>query len=164
MKSIVTSLALLTLLGFAAVAQAQNQGSIQLINRATQAKTITDSNGNKKTVMVPVGRVVPGTVVTYTITYRNTGTQPVTGVVVRDPIPANMTYIAGSVEGEGTTISYSIDGGKTWADSLSALSVRLADGSTRSATATDLTALRWVVNAAVAPGDSGSVSFRAVLQ
>lgn len=151
-------------LAMAGTAHAQSRGSIQLTNAATQAKTITGKDGVKKTVMVPVGRVTPGTEVTYTITYRNIGAKPVGNVVVHDPVPAHMNYVAGSAEGANTTIGYSVDGGKTWAASLDKLTVTDADGNTHVATAADCTNIRWVVNGQVAPGGKGSVSFRAKLQ
>lgn len=152
------------MLALAGSAHAQSHGSIQLINAATQAKTVTSPDGAKKTTMVPVGRVTPGTEVTYTITYHNIGTKPVDSVVVHDPVPAHMSYVTGSAAGANTTISYSVDGGKTWADSLHKLQVKNTDGSTRVATAADCTNLRWVVNSQIAPGAKGSVSFRAKLQ
>lgn len=151
-------------LAMAGTAHAQSRGSIQLTNAATQAKTVVGKDGVKKTVMVPVGRVTPGTEVTYTITYRNIGDKPVDDVVVNDPVPAHMHYVAGSAEGASTAISYSIDGGKTWADALDKLKVADADGSTRAATAADCTNIRWVVNDQVKPGAKGDVSFRATLQ
>lgn len=164
MKSLITCLIVSALLACAGLAHAQAHGSIELTTRATQPKTVTDADGHKRTTMVPAARVVPGTEVTYTITYHNIGTQPAGDVVVHDPVPPHMSYVAGSAQGANTTISYSIDGGGTWAGSLAGLTVKSADGSTRPATAADCTNVRWVVNDAVAPGDKGSVSFRAVLQ
>lgn len=164
MKCLSIPLVLLGMLALAGTAHAQSRGSIELTNAATQAKTVTAADGTKTTTMVPVGRVTPGTEVTYTITYRNVGKKPVNSVVVHDPVPAHMNYVAASAEGANTTISYSVDGGKTWADSLDKLQVKNADGSTHVATAADCTTLRWVVNSQIAPGAKGSVSFRAKLQ
>lgn len=164
MKSLTLPLLLIATLAFAGTATAQSSGSIELTAKATQQKTVTAADGSKKTVMVPAARVVPGTVVTYTITYRNVGTQPAGDVVVQDPIPAHMNYVAGSVEGANTAIAFSVDGGKTWADSLDKLTIANADGSTRVANAADCTNIRWTVNGNVAPGASGKVVFRAVLQ
>ena len=40
--------------------------------------------------------VLPGDVIPYTIVVTNTGTNPATGVVVSDPMPAGVTYVPGS--------------------------------------------------------------------
>ena len=45
----------------------------------------------------------PGEIVTYTITYTNSGTATaVNAVVITNPIPANVTYVAGSITLNGT--------------------------------------------------------------
>ena len=48
-----------------------------------------------------VGRVVPGQVLTYTITVTNQGTATQRGITVDDPLPAGTSYVAGSASGEG---------------------------------------------------------------
>lgn len=164
MKNLTTIMIASILLSFAGAAAAQTRGSIKLTATATQTRTVTGKNGVKTTTMVPVGRVLPGTKVTYTITYRNTGGKPAGNVVIHDPVPGHMHYIAGSAKGAHTTISYSVDGGKTWAAAPARLTVTSSNGSTRAATADDVTTLRWVVNGKVAPGASGTVSFVAALQ
>jgi uncharacterized repeat protein (TIGR01451 family) len=164
MKFPAFTLALLAALALTATAHAQSHGSIRLTATAMQAKTVTTANGTSKTTMVPAARVLPGTKVTYTITYHNIGKKPAGNVVVNDPVPAHMHYVAGSAQGTNTSISYSVDGGKTWADALAKLHVNNPDGSTRTADAGDCTNIRWVVNNKVAPGARGSVHFQAVLQ
>jgi uncharacterized repeat protein (TIGR01451 family) len=165
MKSIRAPLFLLFgLLTALAVQAAPANGSIELQSIAQQQKVTVDKDGTKHIEMVPAARVVPGTEVLYTINYRNVGAKPADNVVVDDPVPAHMSYIADSAIGDNTTISYSVDGGKTWGSSLAQLSAKNADGSTRPATEKDCTNVRWVVNGKVAPGAKGSVSFRAVLQ
>ena len=47
-----------------------------------------------KSISVPSG--APGTTVTYTLTYTNSGNNTATHVVLADVIPAGMTYVAGS--------------------------------------------------------------------
>ena len=42
------------------------------------------------------GIVDPGDVLRYTITVQNSGATPATGVVLKDPVPANTTYVANS--------------------------------------------------------------------
>lgn len=164
MKSIHIPLFLLGLLAASALQAAPANGSIELQSVAQQQKVTIEKDGSKHTEMVPAARVTPGTEVTYSVNYHNVGSKPAGDVVINNPVPQHMDYIADSATGANTTISYSADGGKTWAASLAQLSVKGADGSMRPATAKDCTHIRWVVNGKVAPGAKGSVSFRAVLQ
>lgn len=45
----------------------------------------------------PVGNQPPGTTLTYTITVDNSGSGAATNVLIKDVIPANTTYVAGSI-------------------------------------------------------------------
>lgn len=164
MKSIRIPLLLVGLLAAFALQAAPANGSIELQSVATQQKVTVEKDGSKHTEMVPAARVTPGTEVTYTVTYHNVGSKPAGDVVINNPVPEHMDYVADSATGANSTISYSADGGKSWAATLAQLSVKGADGSMRPATEKDCTHIRWVVNGKVAPGAKGSVSFRAVLQ
>jgi len=58
--------------------------------------------------------VLPGDVISYTLTYENVSTTTTqTGVYVREPIPGYTSLIAGTVYG-GDQIEYSWDNGVTW--------------------------------------------------
>jgi len=105
--------------------------------------------------------VVPGTEVFYVIRYRNTGDQPADKVAITNPVPAELEYV--SVLGPGPANQISVDGGKQYG-ALSSLSVTGADGKSRPAEAADVTHVRWMLNAALAPGEGGSVSFKARLK
>ncbi len=64
----------------------------------------------QKTVQIQVdlgspGIVDPGDVLRYTITIVNSAATPATGVVLTDAVPANTTYIAGSVRLNGNPVS-----------------------------------------------------------
>jgi uncharacterized repeat protein (TIGR01451 family) len=64
--------------------------------RVTQEKLVTDLNG---------GETLPGDVLEYTINTTNlnqAGTDAATGVVLRDPIPNDTTYVPGSIRIDGT--------------------------------------------------------------
>lgn len=156
---------ILTLCGvlFAGAAYAAAAGSIELKTTAQQEKVVVAADGSRHTEIVPAARVLPGTEVIYTIRYRNIGSQPASNVVVDDPIPAHMHYVAGSAKGENTAISYSIDG-KTWAALPDELEIDNGNGTTRTGTARDVTRIRWAVGGELAPGAQGTVSFRAVLE
>jgi uncharacterized repeat protein (TIGR01451 family) len=56
-----------------------------------------------------------GSSITYTLTYRNSGTRNANSVVIFDSIPANTTYIAGSAWGEaGVTVEFSTNNRGSW--------------------------------------------------
>ncbi len=61
-------------------------------NFTTSTKTVSDLNG---------GLVSTGDTLRYTIVVRNSGNMSSTGVVVTDTVPANTTYVAGSITGTG---------------------------------------------------------------
>lgn len=77
---------------------------------AQEEITLVDDKGNKTTKLVEPKHVEPGDVVLYTISYNNKGKKPVENIVINDPVPADMTYIAGSARGKGTIIQFSVDG------------------------------------------------------
>jgi len=55
----------------------------------TIAKSVTDLNG---------GAVLPGDTLEYTVSFSNVGTDTATNVVLDDPIPADTTYVPGSLQ------------------------------------------------------------------
>lgn len=89
----------------------------------------------------------PGTVLTYTVTYANTGAADAVTVDLVDPVPAPTTYVPGSASGAGASIRWSHDGGLTWDASEAA----------------PVTHVRWVLSAPVPPGGGGAVSYRAAI-
>ncbi len=86
----------------------------------------------------------PGDVITYTTTYTNAGVDSAYAVVIEDPVPANTVYVVGSTMGAGTTPTWSHDNGMNY-DSSDALPV---------------THVRWTLNASLAAGSGGTVTFQ----
>ena len=106
--------------------------------------------------------VRPGEVIFYTLKYENTGDQKATDVAANYPIPEGTIYLAASAYGEGCTIVYSIDKGKSFDQPKALLiSYTLHDGKkmTRQAYASEYTHIRWVVGE-VAAGGSGILGFQ----
>jgi gliding motility-associated-like protein/uncharacterized repeat protein (TIGR01451 family) len=71
-----------------------NTPTLVILPKITGTKTVTDANAN--------GIIDAGEVLTYIIKMTNNGGVDRTGVNVSDPIPANTTYLAGSVTNGGT--------------------------------------------------------------
>lgn len=139
------------------------KGQIEVRNEVRKVETYTDKKGNKKQREVKAEKVVPNDELLYTIYFRNIGKQPASNIVINDPIPKNMTYKIGSAFGSGTDITFSVDGGKTFAKEKK-LKVKSKDGKPRAAVANDYTNIRWVFKPKLDPGNKGTVQFRAILK
>ena len=72
-------------------------------------------------------------------------------------------YREGSAQGAGATVTFSVDGGKTY-DVPAKLFVFDGSGRRYAARPRDYTHIRWTFKAPLLPGAKGDVSFRAVLQ
>jgi uncharacterized repeat protein (TIGR01451 family) len=140
---------------------AQAAGGLQLSNQVFQEIEIVGADGKPERQTVPAATVVPGTEVFYVITYRNAGDKPADNVLITNPVPAELEYV--SVLGPAPANQVSVDGGKQYG-ALTGLSVTGADGKPRAAQAADVTHVRWMLNAALPPGDGGKVSFKARLK
>ena len=150
----------LAALFFATQAWAQSK-HIELDAKVEREIEVVDESGQKTIKREQAVTVLPGEVVVYTITARNVGEEPATNVVITDPIPEHMDY-TGSVKGERTRITFSVDGGKTY-DVATALMVPDGEGE-KPAKPEDYTHIRWQLNDALEPGSALSVEFHARLQ
>ena len=159
--SVLTALLIAT--GMAAGSVPAAEGHLELKTTALQEIETFNEEGKKVVEQVPAARVIPGDVVIYRIDYRNISGETAENVFITNPVPEHMRYVDGSVEGEGTAITFSADGGTTFA-APDALTVALPDGGTRPANASDYTHIRWNVDQPVAPGAAGAVGYRAELQ
>ena len=120
-------------------------------------------DGSEEGKRVPATRVPPGETVIYTLSARNTSEKPADDVIVTDPIPEHMEYVDGSVTADGARVTFSVDGGKSFAAKES-LKVLGEDGAMRAALPTDFTHIRWQLEKPLAPGEARAVSFRARLE
>ena len=121
-----------------------------------------DSSGDTQTRLVAADAVVPGDQVIYTVTFTNNGDEPAQQIVITDPVPSQMRYVDGSAFGPGTDITFSTDGGETFA-AAEQLVVTDARGRERPARASDFTHIRWGFRQVLAPGERGYARFKAVL-
>ena len=159
MRRLVTSL-VLALATLAVQAQpAPKPGSIELRNVAEKEVTTTDSSGKAATKRVAASKAAPGEEVIYTSVFKNIGTRPAGDINVTNPIPANTTYVGGSAFGENAAVTFSADGGKTWAPA-DKLKVRGADGKERAAAVSEITHVRWSYRGELPAGKESSVGFR----
>jgi len=159
MKTLIKAGTILSLLTISGLAMAD----IQLKTTAEIDVTTVNQQGVKTVQRKPATKVVPGQEVIYTIIAKNTGKQAAEKVVVKNPVPSNTVYVDGSVFGKNTEISFSTDGGKTYAQA-GKLQVRDADGKLHPATAKDYTNIRWVFRIKLKPGASAQVGYRVRLK
>jgi uncharacterized repeat protein (TIGR01451 family) len=149
-------------LGVATIARAQ---TVEVVQRAEREVEILEK-GVKVKKVAPVEKIVPGDEVLYTLTYTNKTGKPATDVAITNPVPKHTRYKDGSATGDNAVITFSVDDGKTFA-TPDKLVVTVKDKSgkdiPRPATAQDYTHIRWVIKQQLAPGQSGSVRFRAVI-
>jgi uncharacterized repeat protein (TIGR01451 family) len=158
-RRILLSLSLAFALGLSAHVRAQSSGDIEFRNIAEVEVEVKTPEGKVEKKRVPPNKATPGTEVIYTSTFRNVGKRPAGNIGIVNPVPASTTLVGGSAFGENTEITYSADGGKTWA-TADKVKVTGADGKQRPAGLTEFTHIRWVYKGELAAGKQGSVGFR----
>ena len=117
--------------------------NVTINSTSYQEEVTTSETGEKVKSWVKTHKVVPGSVVRYVNTLENSGTQPATSLVVNNPIPEHMEYVAGTASCQsGCLITYSVDGGQTFKQA----SELFIEGEERHlAKASEYTDIRWVV-------------------
>jgi hypothetical protein len=90
----------------------------------------------------PADRVVPGNQIVYTLEIRNTTALARPPPTVDYPVPEHTRYVADSATGAGADVTFSVDGGATFARPEN-LFVIGTNGDKRPAAADDYTHIRW---------------------
>jgi uncharacterized repeat protein (TIGR01451 family) len=156
-----TTIAALVMTLMTAGAHAADKACVELkTSGETESEVI--ENGQKVKRLLPVGKTLPGDQIVWTITATNVCNTPTDDVVIANPVPEHMTYVASSAMGTGTDIAYSLDGKEF--KSAAELQVRAADGTTRAARADEYRVIRWSYKTAFAPGATAFVRYRAVVK
>jgi uncharacterized repeat protein (TIGR01451 family) len=160
MKTLLTlALAATTLFSGLALAQ---QSPINFANIAQKQVVTIDEDGEEKISLTDVGIMVPGDTVVYTSTFTNIGAESVSNVVVNNPLPENTKYLRFSAKGANTVVTFSIDGGQTYAAPAD-LTIPEASGVTRAAKPEEYTDIRWVYQGSLATGEASSVNFKVTI-
>jgi uncharacterized repeat protein (TIGR01451 family) len=143
-------------------ANVRAEEAIQVTTTVQKQVIVEKDDGTKETRLVAADSVVPGERVVYTISFRNTGSEPAENVVITNPIARTLTYVAGSAAGKNLEVEFSVDGGANFAP---ATELKVADnGVERPATTPDYTHVRWVMRSELAAGGQGQATFAAVLE
>lgn len=151
-------------------AAADPRADVKIESRVQVERVEQDADGQPVTKLhAPADvKVIPGDLLVITNVFRNTGSQPVTGFVINNPVHPAVDFI--SVAEDWALVS--VDGGKTFGR-LSELRVVSTDSTasqsdgetpapsvTRAAQPADVTHIRWTFPDSIAAGQSGELSFR----
>ena len=142
---------------------AQPNGHIELISAAEIEKEVFNTEGKKEVKRLPATKVVPGSEVIFTTTYKNVSKEKADQAVITNPVPEYMVYSENSALGTGTEITFSIDNGKSF-NIPAKLFVFDAAGRKFPARPKDYTHIRLEIRKPLPSGARGEVSFRAILK
>ncbi len=131
----------------------------QVVERATVS---IDATGTEVRTYALAEEVAPGDEVRYSLAYANTGATAADSVSLVMPVPGEVSYIEASATGNPDQISFSVDGGQTYA-SRTTLTIGSGDQE-RLATADEITHIKWAFSDPIAPSGVGTISFSAVLK
>ncbi len=132
-----------------AIAQRQARPEVKLSLVAEKQVTVGEDNA-KKPIWKPLKSgesVNPGDRLRYRLTGRNEGQSAARNLVLNQAIPAQMSYVIGSVQAPGgAKILFSIDGGKSFV-STPLIKAKQLDGKLidQPAPAESYTHIRWVL-------------------
>ncbi|MEZ5499166.1 MAG: hypothetical protein R3E77_07025 [Steroidobacteraceae bacterium] len=143
-------------------ADAAPPGGCIVLKTVAEVEVSSVENGERVTRLVPATKVVPGDEVVWTVTASNVCKSSVEKVVINNPVPEHMAYVANSAVGPGTEVSYSLDGERY--GKAEQLVVTDADGSQRPARADEYGFLRWTLESSLKPGAVAFARYRAVLR
>jgi uncharacterized repeat protein (TIGR01451 family) len=125
--------------------------------------TRTLPDGTRTKEWLPATDIQQGQAVYYTVKIRNLGTTAAHNVVITKAIPANTTYQPDSAAAPGAVVSFSVDGGATFAPARE-LVIRDPKGAQRAVTPETYTHIRWRMRYPLAPGAIAYARFRAVFR
>lgn len=135
---------------------------IKLRTQVFQERWGIDGNGKRIVERVPAANVRPGSEVIYEVGYSNTGPRPMQ-VVITNPLPADLVYQSYAARSVGAKLEMSVDRGRSFG-TLDKLRVAGPGGTSRPATADDITHVRWKTARPIKPGEAGKVSLRAMVK
>jgi uncharacterized repeat protein (TIGR01451 family) len=132
--------------------------------QVVEKEVVTVSKTGAQTVTrVPADKVTPGETVVYSIRYKNDAAAPAADIVLVMPVPKEVAYVEGSIDGAGgASVSFSADGGETYV-ARGRLTI-VEGGEARPARGDEITHIKWTLTAPVAPNTGGAVSYKAVLR
>ncbi len=143
-------------------AGAEEASDIQTELIAEVRENVSTTPGREVFRFVPARLLEQGQVVYYTVRITNQTTVPLRNVAVVQSVPANTTYLADSAAGPGADVSFSVDGGRNFAQPR-ALAIEV-ERAQHPAKAAQYTHIRWQLRNPLAPGATALARFRATFR
>jgi uncharacterized repeat protein (TIGR01451 family) len=137
-------------------------GHLEVVGAVFKEMGSRGPNGKITWKTVPITESAPGAEVSYVITFKNAGDQPLLGATAAHPVPAEVEFISTSFVKKGVsqaTFEVSVDHGTIYGN-LSDLKIPQDADEPRKAKAQDVTDVRWQVQSPIDAGEEISVSFR----
>lgn len=154
----------LVLLAFSSLVFAAPQVTLEVLAEKDVVEVNKKGKEIKKRVVAK--DTVPGDVLFYTISYKNSGDETAINVQIDNPIPAGTVYQDQSAGGENSQVLFSIDAGKSF-KTASNLTYEVKDEKgkvkTQAALPEQYNVIRWVV-ADIPANGKGSVGFSVVVK
>jgi uncharacterized repeat protein (TIGR01451 family) len=147
----------------AITSRAQEPALVEIKAVAEVRTQVPSGDGRMVWRFLPAAELRQGDEVFFTLDIRNTSPVVAPDVEVIWPVPANTVYVRGSASGPAAEISFSVDGGHTFARGTQ-LRARDASGSERPATERDYTHIRWRLRYPLAPQAVALARFRAIFR
>ena len=139
---------------------ALNAHALSATQTVEKETTVIAANGSVETVREAVETIVPGERVVYSLNFENDASEAANDLVLTMPIPSEVKYIEGTAELPQAIVTFSSDGGESFSNRQSVMILDGA-GNIRTASADELTHVRWTVAGPVSAGESGVLSFAA---
>jgi len=131
-------------------------------SQTVQKEVITVAEDGTETISyASADMVTPGERIAYTLNYMNDKAEPASNLVLTMPVPEVVVFVEGSARGTGTQMSYSVDGSNFYP--REALNV-MVDGTSRPASAEDISHIRWNIVGPIDSGAAGSLAFSGTLK
>lgn len=147
-----------TALAMPATSLIAGKPTVVLASQTFVERVSTDANGKSRRILATARHITRGDRLIVVMHYKNDGSSPVDGFAITNPVPASVR-----IDLQDANMLVSVDHGRNWGR-IDQLSVPTGLGGTRRATPDDVTHVRWAVPQPVRPGDTGQISYRAIVR
>jgi uncharacterized repeat protein (TIGR01451 family) len=147
----------------AATVNAQDTSTAGLAIETVAERRLEAASDTLPAEFVAADQLKIGDEIYYTVRVRNTTSATIEKVVVIKAVPRNTEYLPDTAVGPAAAITFSVDGGATFA-AADQLEVTTLPGVTRHAVPGDYTHLRWQLRHPLAVGATALLRFRGVFK
>tara|TARA_R110002073_G_scaffold98339_4_gene225261 strand:- start:114 stop:611 length:498 start_codon:yes stop_codon:yes gene_type:complete len=164
MKSILNLLAVLVF-AFSLPSIASAQEPLESLMEVFLVEQVQTDDGIEES-LVQVDEAAPESILEYVLTYTNTSDQSLNGFIIKNPVPANTSYMADTASSpEGARFLVSIDHGATFESEPVVRIVEDENGNEREVTISpdQYNALEWIVEQPLEAGQQMSMRYRVII-